>query len=236
MPNTQKAITDSIMEPTERLLELIGLAHDGADPLTVFAGEQGEGDFGLVVVDRAPEGGETTFSADDVASSYGRKKVIKALRESTPSRGDLSSPFWETARAVAREADESGVEEGGWVRKIGWTQLYRVVPATGSLSGELRTLQQGLCAQLFWREILIWRPRRVLLMTGLQWAAPFLFAHHSAEIKQHDPGEYDHVRASGALRLQGAKTPALVVIDPPAAGQAEACAQEVGSVFASLGG
>jgi hypothetical protein len=222
------------MQPTERLLELVGLAHPDPEPLVAFAGVQGTAEQGLVVVGRAPEGGSTVFEADKVRTPHGRAQVLSALRKERPERGDLSTPFWETARAVAllREDGEPGDD---WAEKIGWTHLYRIAPQNGSLSTELRTLQQALCAQLFWREILIWRPRRVLFMTGLEWAAPFVFAHHSSELEARPDGTY--VRGLGALRLQGAKTPAMVVVDPPDPEEAssEDRMEEIGEAFTILG-
>ncbi len=234
MTDGNKEIMDSIMQPTDRLLELIGLAWEGEGRLTAFAGVQGKADLGLAVVGRAPAAGPTSFTADDMRGAYGRNKVLTALRKQPIPRGDLSSPFWQTGKAVAEAREDVAANEVSWMDRIGWTNLYRVAPVDGELPEGLRTLQLPLCAQLFWREILIWRPRRVLFMTGLDWAAPFVFAHHSSELEADRTGTY--VKASGALRLQGARTPALVVLDPPQPGEDVAeRAHEVAGVFASLG-
>lgn len=233
MADIEKQISDSILQPTERLLELIGLAYTDEAPLRASTGVQGRGAHGTVIVTRAPTAGTDPFTAADVRSPEDRRRVIAQLRKKGRTPDAASGPLGQTARAVAVALGDVEPDDDAWAERLGWTHLYRVGPETGEPSPELRAAQQALGAQIFWREILIWRPRRVLLMTGLDWAAPLVFSNHASELEPAAPEQL--VKATGALVLQGAKVPALVVTEPPAGDTPEQDAAQIVAAFESLG-
>lgn len=234
MTEAEGAWSESVAEFTGRLLELIGLAREKPAPLTAFAGVRGQERHGaFTVVGQAPKGWVEPFTPEDVRTDAGRARVIGNLREKQRKPHDLSTPFWGNARAAAVALGEVDDEASLWTDRINWTNLYRISPANGNPSPELRAMQQAICTQLLWRELMLWRPRRVLFMTGLPWAAPFILASEGAVLEKRS-GRF--VRAVGSLSVRGSHDVSMVIVEHPArkAGKADERAAEIADAFASF--
>jgi hypothetical protein len=122
------------------------------------------------------------------------------------------SQFWRTAQEVMvglRLPSKSPC----WVSQLHWTNLYKVNPAEiGNPGGRLRRAQDRICQQILLEEIALLRPKRVLFLTGLDWAGPFLtsFAAQTDRLE----GE-PWVQARGSLPI-GAENAQFVVAVHPA--------------------
>ena len=62
-----------------------------------------------------------------------------------------------------------------WSSHLVWSNLYKLSPRDGgNPSGRLQNIQLDGCRALFNLEVETYRPGRLLLLTGWDWAEPFL--------------------------------------------------------------
>lgn len=151
----------------------------------------------LMVVGRAPNGwkiagldandSEPGFHPADLLNPGYRAEIVqKALCEDADpmdwlgiswageDRGYYAkrSAFWRVASAVlAKYAD---VHDGNWHSHVTWSNLYKVAPAKqGNPSNRLCAVQLETARLLFKHEIRKYRPKRILIMAGSDWAKDF---------------------------------------------------------------
>jgi hypothetical protein len=87
------------------------------------------------------------------------------------------SAFWRCIRSVVQDLDIADVEDAGWSSHLVWSNLYKVSTAGGgNPSNVLREIQFPGCASLLNLELCTYQPSRILFLTGVDWAAPFLEA------------------------------------------------------------
>ena len=85
------------------------------------------------------------------------------------------SAFWRVIREVVSESCIANTDEGTWPSHLVWSNLYKVAPEEGgNPSNTLCEIQLPGCISLLQQEISIYLPRRLLLLTGRDWAKPFL--------------------------------------------------------------
>lgn len=85
------------------------------------------------------------------------------------------SAFWRTIRTVVQDLNITNVEDAGWPSHLVWSNLYKVSPAHGgNPDSVLCDVQFPGCAKLFELELHTYKPSHILLLTGADWAAPFL--------------------------------------------------------------
>lgn len=85
------------------------------------------------------------------------------------------SAFWRVIRAVVAESGIANTGENTWPSHLVWSNLYKVAPEEGgNPGGALRQVQLNECVSLLGQELDVYLPRRLLLLTGLDWAEPFL--------------------------------------------------------------
>ena len=78
------------------------------------------------------------------------------------------SAFWRTAENVWRGL--SRLEEVRWVESIVWSNLYKVAPAEqGNPTTSMCRVQQKICKNLLQKEIELYKPTHIILVTGLDW-------------------------------------------------------------------
>lgn len=94
------------------------------------------------------------------------------------SRDDYNtrrSAFWRSIRKVVAGLGIADIASDGWPSRLVWSNLYKVAPAEGGNPGNvLGDIQCAGCVELLSLELQIYRPSRVLFLTGSDWAAPFL--------------------------------------------------------------
>ena len=104
------------------------------------------------------------------------------------------SAFWRTILRVI-EGLEIAFENDPWPSHLVWSNLYKVSPAKGGNPGNrLCRIQLDGCKSLFDTELNIYRPSRVLLLTGWDWAGDFV----KSDCRTH--GNASFVEATGRRR------------------------------------
>ncbi|WP_437928805.1 hypothetical protein WMF37_05865 [Sorangium sp. So ce291] len=161
--------------------------------LALFAGRAGAAQRGdLMVIGRALNGGDVQFNISELRDALRLERLIdSAYAEAAPDDGDpmgwvagrwgsakgyntRRSQFWRVIRGVALEV-VPGASDNDWHSTVVWTNLYKVSPgSTGNPPASLIRLQRNTCVDILADELEHWQPRRVLFLTGLAWAHPFL--------------------------------------------------------------
>lgn len=150
-------------------------------------------DGGLMVGGRAVNGWKTkirpsalaapvaaeAYAAEVFAGVTGGACPMTWVTECWENRdGDYNSKnsaFWRATRGIVNQLGIADVNERTWPSHIIWTNLYKVAPAIGgNPTGILRRAQLAGCLRLLALEVAVYRPARILLVTGMKWAAPFL--------------------------------------------------------------
>ena len=85
------------------------------------------------------------------------------------------SAFWRVIRNLVDELGLADINNDSWPSHLVWSNLYKVSPAAGrNPPARMRSLQVDKCVSLLKLELEIYKPKRLLLLTGKDWAAPFL--------------------------------------------------------------
>ncbi len=152
----------------------------------------------LMVVGRAVNGWEEGVMPSDLASARSAKDYAEKIFQSVIGRNGQCpmawvsdcwanpanpesdyntrrSAFWRAIRGVVSKSGIANTDEGTWPSHLVWSNLYKVAPEDGgNPSNALCEIQLPGCISLLQQEIYIYLPRRLLLLTGLDWAKPFL--------------------------------------------------------------
>lgn len=181
----------------ERILRDVGEASKqlGGGKLCAFdtvVGGAYKGD--LLVVGRAVNGWEDEgWLAEEARSEAFRAEKSRELsatpadNESCPMQwvSDMAgsaqgyntnrSAFWRTVRSVTQRLNIEGESGGSWASVLAWTNLYRVSPASaGNPSARLASIQRDGCIEALGATIDQLSPRRILFLTGWDWAGDFV--------------------------------------------------------------
>lgn len=85
------------------------------------------------------------------------------------------SAFWRVIRRVVDELGIADVESSEWPSHLIWSNLYKFAPAKGrNPSSGLCSIQFNECKSLIEQEINTFSPKRILFLTGMNWAEPFI--------------------------------------------------------------
>ncbi|MBD2746617.1 hypothetical protein IC232_07870 [Microvirga sp. BT688] len=135
------------------------------------------------------------------------------------------SAFWRTAKQVLAGLDPSAPADPTWSSRLVWSNLYKFAPEKGWNPGaKVIARQQALCRELLLHEIATFRPKRLVLATGLDWAKPFVSAPCFA-VEAEPKGKY--LDAYGALMLDGEPIGRFVVARHPMGKKEECWIKEV---------
>ena len=184
----------------EQLLPLVGknaarLPHQAVTGFLSMAGHRYNKE--LMVVGRAPNGWEegvfpselavasstTVYAAKILASVVGKDLcpmlwVTDCWANPSNPPNDYNtnkSAFWRVIRAVVAKSGIADIDKKNWPSHLVWSNLYKVAPVDGgNPSKTLCDIQLPGCICLLQQEISSYLPRRLLLLTGLDWAKPFL--------------------------------------------------------------
>lgn len=151
-------------------------------------------DYELMVVGRAVNGWDKGVLPEDLARDAVTECYSHAVLNSV--NGDGSCPmkwvidywgneggdyntkrsaFWRVIRAVLARLEMADLKEDSWSSHLVWSNLYKIAPAEGgNPSNKLCEIQLAGCRELFKLELITYTPRRLLLLTGTEWAEPFL--------------------------------------------------------------
>ena len=85
------------------------------------------------------------------------------------------STYWRAIHAVMENLGLIGASDENWASKLVWTNLYKLSPQSGgNPSNYVCDLQLAGCIDLLQLELEHHRPAKVLFLTGMDWAEPFL--------------------------------------------------------------
>lgn len=85
------------------------------------------------------------------------------------------STYWRAIHSVIESLGLITPNDENWASKLVWTNLYKLSPQSGgNPSNHVCDLQLSGCIELLQSEIEYHRPAKVLFLTGMGWAEPFL--------------------------------------------------------------
>lgn len=173
----------------------------------------------LMVVGRALNGSNHCFNFSQLTNPRERNHVLRMIRESAYGRPDedtcplqwvtdewgnendynpAKSAFWRVIRRIVHTLKIAAQDEP-WSSSLVWSNLYKISPHGGGNPGnKLCNLQLDGCKTLLFKEIEDYQPKRLLFLTGWDWAKDFL--EGKGDIQSVDKG---YVQASGSLDCGG---------------------------------
>ncbi len=170
----------------DAMLGTIGGGFHGREKLTVFwplVGRDYRIGSGTLVAGRATNQWNV---AEDVPATKlrdqgQRRSILSALQEDAQEGFDgwVEDENPRPARRsaffrVARRATNSPPDAPGWSRRLAWTNLFKVAPASGGNPGSaLRDLQRHWANEIFHMEIDALNPKTVLVLAGSDWFDSF---------------------------------------------------------------
>lgn len=85
------------------------------------------------------------------------------------------SAFWRVIKSLVLQLNIDGLNESNWSSHLVWSNLYKISPYVGrNPSDKLCWIQLEGCISLFQQELAEYMPKRLLLLTGENWAKDFL--------------------------------------------------------------
>ena len=146
----------------------------------------------LLLIGRAPNGWGSllTANADAFAEDAQRQfndvhrfnwiESVNGTLYSTHDRQNKNrycidtKPFWYYAREIWQALSGEARDYYIWTENIAWSNLYKVSPAqSDNPSSESMILQRPACIDILKRELELYAPTHILLLTGYDWFAPF---------------------------------------------------------------
>lgn len=154
-----------------------------------LAGKKYSGE--LMVIGRAVNGWLKNWAPCEMNSEQERKKRVRELfgnnenSEQCPMSwvtekwgnnneyNTKKSAFWQVIQCVIRDLGIS--HDDLWSSHLLWSNLYKISPSKGgNPSSKLIKLQRDYCLDILECEVKEFKPRRILFLTGLDWADSFL--------------------------------------------------------------
>ncbi len=178
----------------DELLETVAVApRVTPDVLTSFwplSGHSFDGD--LMVIGRAAPGWHRAWDRNDLTNPKARQDVIRrsrshseakkscpllwvALREGDPHFNKRGANFWRLVHRITLDGNRDENRAENWPSWLCYSNLLKIAPEAleEAPSTFLRRAQLPHCIQLLQRELAEWKPRRILVLTGKDWFAPF---------------------------------------------------------------
>jgi len=135
-----------------------------------------------------------------------------------PNYNTARSAFWRVIKGATLGIGVAK-EESEWPSYLMWSNLYKVSPKdAGNPSTKLVILQQDYCAEILTLEMQRWQPKRILLLTGIDWADWFLNKLSAIRVPLDNSS---HVQWAGKLEIPGGHL-VPVVVGPHPQGKEEA--------------
>lgn len=248
------------MQRTEReLLELVLLEIASKrdllpeEKLTAFSGLRGNNSRdALMIIGRAVNGWTNEWLPAELKDQSRRTNVLTELFESSAGRtvgsgcpmswvseqwqvsdgyNTKRSSFWRSTRMLLTRLGISHEGTVDWPSSLEWTNLYKVAPAEGGNPSTLLCgVQHSLCRELLHLEIRNSKARRVLFLTGLDWAYPFLPRLSSVVFAD----SFDsYVALRGDIRYDDEAPVSLVIASHPQGKSESLWAEQVADAFAT---
>lgn len=175
----------------ELLKEISVLSRHGS--LTAFTASRGSSYAGeFMIIGRAVNGNEEfDFAPEELSDSTKRSEYLNRLFMEDSSRlawislwwgrkrnegySPSRSAFFRVMRSVASKLGVIDITHPDWAQQLVYSNLYKVAPTrTGNPTAKLISLQKAKCIDILKEEIINWKPKRILFLTGMDWARDFL--------------------------------------------------------------
>ena len=239
---------------------------DGSNCLTGFLPMRGDlyKPGGLMVVGRATHDWRTRISWNCLGSDKSRKEYTQeVVRKNGDCEGKCPmvwveelwgnteysekygskyntkrSAFWRVIRKVISEYIPITEDESNFSSWLAWSNLYKLSPTSGNPGAKLRHLQREGCKSSFKREIDVFRPGRLLLLTGWEeWAKPFFDEPFLEKlcIDSKDDDNLEHVDLKGQLHYSEGNSASLVVAKHPQGKKEDIWIDQVMKAFGMTG-
>lgn len=180
-----------------------------------------------MVVGRALNGWPVSAYPEEFATSVFREEFTRKVQESVNGPDPMAwvqeqwgaaegyntrrSAFWRVIREVTQCLCPTDGNGEDWPSHLVWSNLYKVSPAKRGNPGNLLSrIQLPGCRELFQLELEIYRPQRLLLLTGWDgWAELFLdgLAHDG-------PAGRTYVKRVGNIVVQDHQIRVVVACHP----------------------
>ncbi len=162
-----------------------------------------------------------------------RKCPMTWVTESWSTGADYNtagSAFWRVAKAVTEQLGIAPADST-WASHLAYTNLYRVSPhGGGNPSDPLCRVQEQSCIDSLGEDLDRLQPRRVLFLTGYDWARPFL--ERLGGWKSSDT-RIDGLEAAGRLE-RGGRSIQVVVAPHPQGKQEQKLTQGVAQAWQAM--
>lgn len=187
---------------------------------------------GLMVVGRAVNGWTGEYLPEEFADRDFRENHASDLQEMSVPNGQGCPMAWVTKqwgatdvyntrksafwRVIKQVTERMGISKPGsedWPSHLIWSNLYKLSPAEGGNPGRSCLINTQLCGckQLFKHELQDYCPKYLLLLTGKDWAEPFLDIFQDVDVGSM--GQYVCCTASW-YSSSGITTRVVVAVHP----------------------
>jgi hypothetical protein len=99
---------------------------------------------------------------------------VAKVQDSNGNYNPRRSAFWRVIKRIRAKIDRDNCDPK-WSSKLAWTNLYKIAPSRGgNPSPKLTRLQLEYCIEMLRLEVSCLSPKRILFLTGNNWAEPFI--------------------------------------------------------------
>lgn len=219
--------------------------------LTTFFPMRGAAYTGeLMVIGRAVNGWASSWTPHDAVSEERRAEIIQEVvassiredgcpmkwvaeawgRSRNEGYNSRTSAFWRTIRGIATSL--LGKTDDWWSHLV-WSDLYKVAPSEGgNPASRLIRAQAEQCKLHLAEELRVWRPKRILFLTGWAWAEAFVnsLGRKVTVVSKPCPDWSRPVHWTGTIELPDGNQPSVVVcVHPQGKAESRLVADVVGA-------
>ena len=83
-------------------------------------------------------------------------------------------PYWSYTKSIWKQLTGSVFDDDIWQKNIVWSNLYKVSPlVSGNPDLKYQQIQRKACIEILKKELEIYQPTHILVVTGFDWFEPF---------------------------------------------------------------
>ena len=181
----QAVVSSNVLGPSEKVAGFLAMVgHNYSSELMVVGrATNGWGGSNLSTskledfVDEAIENADPHFGAENqrcpmswIIDQWGAERAQNASDKYNTKK----SAFWRVIKRMTEALDiaqDDPSKDDSWPSHLVWSNLYKIAPAVGgNPPNRLQYPQREACAALLKMELETYRPKRVIFLTGLDWA------------------------------------------------------------------
>ncbi|MFC1600817.1 uracil-DNA glycosylase family protein [Candidatus Sumerlaeota bacterium] len=186
----------------------------------MIVGRAGNGGHGSWEVNRASDKQERDGIISKASAHYSYHNGRCPLKWVTEHWGGeykyntKQSQFWQVIREVSGQLGIADIESEEWPSHLIWSNLYKISPDEGgNPSGRLCDIQFDSCVRCLKQEIQDWQPKRILFLTGFDWAKSFVEDNSCYDISESTDSS-GYVEATGTAVFEGGRSTVVVTPHP----------------------